>query len=103
MNQHIEQVIFDLQESISVNSYILERYNWVVSDPRRMYSVVTNLDGETNVVPARPFPTLFTAETAQDIVDSLKAYNGRNERIVFQRFTKTEWEQLYLNDLTSSL
>jgi len=95
----VQEVISALKDSIETNQFFLEHHNWVVACKNRFLSVRSTDDGVVDVIPAPPFPTLFTAETAIDLVDNLKAYNGRNERIVFQRFAKNEWEQLYLNDL----
>lgn len=95
----IQETISALKDSIETNQFFLEQHNWVVVCKNRFLSVRSTDDGIVDVIPAPPFPMLFTAETAIDLVDSLNVYNGRNERIVFQRFTKNEWEQLYLNDL----
>lgn len=94
----IQETISALTSSIEINSIILERHNWVVACKKRFSSVRCSDDGVLDVIPAPPFPTLFTLETAQDIVDNFKAHNGHG-KIEWQMFSKNEWEQLYLNDL----
>ena len=94
----IQDAITALRESIETNHFTPEQHNWVVADVKRMVAAIST-DNVVSIVPAPPFPTLFAAETAIALCDTLKVYNGRNERIIFQRFTKNEWEQLYLNDL----